>query len=267
LISSENPIKKKQEEHRVESILNYYTDVAMYDVNMPKSVTCDISKFVFYKNSIAVQFLVLYLRGMMNSLRDKRVFFVKFLQQIIMAILVGLVFLRLGHGQTDVQNRMGALFFILTNQIMTSLMGSVSSFHNNRPILFRERGAKLYNVGSYYLAQVFIDLPFNLFFPLVFGSVSYYLVGLNENVERFFLFILISACISITGNAVGTLMAVVAPNFGVVMVIMPLITTIFMMFGGFYKSVSSIKPYFIWLYWLSIVSITFVSNLVAPLWL
>src|SRR3989338_10134450 len=80
----------------------------------------------------------------------------------------------------------------------------------------------------------------------------YYLVGLNENVERFFMFIFILVVVSVASSSMGSLFAVVSPSFGVAMAIIPLITTVLMLFGGFYKNVSNIPPYAIWFYWISI---------------
>ena len=135
---------------------------------------------------------------------------------------------------------------------MSPLFGSVSSFHNDRPVLFRERGANLYNIGSFYFSNLVVQMPLSMFFPIFFGSMVYYLVGLNENVERFFMFILILIVVAISASSMGSLFAVLSPSFGVAMSVIPLITTMLMLFGGFYRNVSNIPPYFIWIYWISV---------------
>ena len=48
------------------------------------------------------------------------------MQTIVLGLVIGLIYLNLGNGQASKQDRLGALFFILVNQAMSSVMSIVS---------------------------------------------------------------------------------------------------------------------------------------------
>jgi len=62
-------------------------------------------------------------RGWQVVVRNPVTFKARLGQNVVMAILVGLVYLRLDNTQAGLSDRQGALFFITLSQVMSSLMG------------------------------------------------------------------------------------------------------------------------------------------------
>ena len=50
-------------------------------------------------------------------------------------------------------------------------------------VVERERASNCYSLSAYYFAKMIAELPFNMLGPILFGSVVYFLVGLNPAPE------------------------------------------------------------------------------------
>ena len=73
-----------------------------------------------------------------------------------MALVIGYLYSGLrgeqGLSQRSVQDRTGALYFVLTNQIMSS-SASLRAFLAERTVIEHERRANLYSLRAYFLAR------------------------------------------------------------------------------------------------------------------
>ncbi|KAG2392252.1 hypothetical protein C9374_012504 [Naegleria lovaniensis] len=252
-ITGENMEKKKRQNERIEGVLNYYSKTNP-TIEIPPSAKLDqdLKRFSSYNSSWFAQFAVLTMRALINIIRDRKVTMAKLFQNLTMSLLIGLIFLQLGYSQTNVQDRIGVLFFICTNQFLNSAMSSITLMYDEKPIFLRERGAKMYKVSSYFMARNVAELPTLFFFPLLFGCITYWMCGLNPTVERFFMFMFILAVITITGQSLGQAIGSLLPNFGVAMAIIPLVNTVLMLFGGFYRNVNNLPVWLTWIYWTSL---------------
>ena len=62
----------------------------------------------------------------------------RFLQAFILSLIGGLIYLQLDNTQSGLQNRVSALFFILNQVFMGSLMSVMLILPMERPIFLRE---------------------------------------------------------------------------------------------------------------------------------
>jgi hypothetical protein len=88
----------------------------------------NLHSFGKYTSSWISQFIVLLTRSFMNLLRDRMFTFGRLFQTVVMSLLVGLIFFRLGYSQNDVRNRQGAMFFVLLTNSMNNMFGSLTAF-------------------------------------------------------------------------------------------------------------------------------------------
>lgn len=250
----ENEDMKKKQDETIENILDEYKKVRQeYEVAPPlkSDVDYDLSRLTSYQSSWFVQFAVLFTRSTVNIMRDGMLTFARLFQSLSMALIVGLIYLRTQYYQSNVQDRIGVLFFILINQAMGSLFSAVSTFPAELAVFLRERGSKTYHVSAYFLGKTLAEIPHQIIFPTLFGVIAYWMVGLNPYADRFFIFLLISFVMSVTAQSFGQLISAIAPKPEVALALAPVVTTLMMLFGGFYMNVANIPVYFIWLYWIS----------------
>jgi hypothetical protein len=74
------------------------------------------------------------------------------------------------------QDRKGALFFVVTNECIDSLMTMVMLFHSERLIFIKEHSAGAYGTFLYYIAKNLAQVPFLAFFPTLFSAIVYWMV-------------------------------------------------------------------------------------------
>ena len=110
---------------------------------------------------------------------------------LFFALILGAIYSDVGNDQKSIQDKIGALFFFTINQSFGNMFGVLNTFSDEKVVVERERAAKSYRLSSFYIGKVMAELPLNLVGPVLFGSVVYWLVGLNDDAGAFFRFIVI----------------------------------------------------------------------------
>jgi len=82
----------------------------------------------------------------------------------------------------------GGLFFWSITMFMPTAMSVVLTFPAERAVFLREHSANMYGVSAYYFGRSTTEIPFVIFFPVLMTFVSYYIVGFNPDVSKFFIF-------------------------------------------------------------------------------
>lgn len=109
---------------RIDHIVKVY-DEQRAPLLQPPSLSAEMKqdfKMRKYQSSWVTQFAVVFWRSMVNIARDRLLFFARLFQTIIMAVLVGLIYLRLGYTQRNIQDRTGVLFFSMLNLTMGTIV-------------------------------------------------------------------------------------------------------------------------------------------------
>jgi len=239
--------QKVEDSRRINYILDEYEKRFTYvRPELDAKLDPNLKNYSSYRSTWMTQFLVVLSRSFLNIIRDKILTVSRLMQNLIMALIVGFIFYRLGYDQKNVQDRSGVLFFMMLNQAMGALFGSMVVFLNSeKPVFMRERGSKTYRVSSYYLGKSLAEIPNQIFFPILFGAIAYWICNLNPAVDRFFMYLLILICVNITAQSLGMLIATIAPSPDVANALAPIITTLLMLFGGLYINVDNIPKYLI----------------------
>ena len=64
---------------------------------------------------------------------------------------------------------------------------SLKVYCTELPILLREHFKGMYRVDAYFLTRQLAEFPPFIISPLIFLTIFYFMIGLNEEVERFFI--------------------------------------------------------------------------------
>lgn len=97
----------------------------------------------------------------------------------------------------------------------------------------RERATGAYDTVSYFFAKFFAELPINLIPGLIFGTILYWIVDLNN--DRFGEFIGILLLEIVTAISLGLAVSAVSPNPEIATAIAIPCMIIPLLFGGFYS--------------------------------
>ncbi len=97
--------------------------------------------------------------------------------------------------QEGVMNINGALFLILTNMTFQNTFAVINVFCQELPIFLREHFNGMYRTDVYYICKQVAELPIFLLIPIIFISIFYWMVGFNEDFDRFLYCMLITVLV------------------------------------------------------------------------
>jgi ABC-type multidrug transport system ATPase subunit len=179
-------------------------------------------------------------RQLMNLIREPSSIRAGLAQTIFISLIMGLVYLRLGFTQADLQNRTGALFFSAVFVMFGGLLGPIYLFPTERKVFLYQSMDGLYSTGSYYASKLLAEIPSFAVSVLIFNSIFYWMVNFKATAGAFFI-----AC------AYGF------PDPSVALNVFPLLFMPLMIFSGFYLNVDNTPPWFIWIEHLSFLKYGF----------
>lgn len=211
----------------------------------------DLVRFVPAPASWCTQFSVLTERSLKNAIRDPITSRARLAQAVFLSVVAGLIYWNLGMTQADVQNKNGALFFMLINQSMSGIFGVLQTFPLERPIFQREHENGSYSVSSYFMSKVISDLPGQVIPNTIFITVCWWMMNLRPDFDAFLIFLAIVLMSANAAMSLGMFVSCAVPNVTVALAVGPVVILPFMLFAGFFINLDSIGPGFKWLEYMS----------------
>ena len=133
--------------------------------------------------------------------------------------------------------------------MMTAMFGTLLTFEMEATVFYREYGDKSYGIVPYFLTKTIIEIPFMFIFPFLFTTLTYFAIGYELDVGRFFFFAfamcMIVICAASYGLVISALFKQGADTLAPV-VMMPLI-----LFGGFFANAGEYPGYITWIQYVS----------------
>lgn len=204
------------------------------------------------------QYGLLVKRSATVTFREPALFKMRIVLAIFISIFGGLVWLRQGLSQASATDRVSAAFFMLNAGFMTSLSGTTNVFPAERAFFFRERQSNLYSTLIYYLSKQSTEIPLLLIVPFISNTILYFMVGFNDDVESWIMFVVVLILINLAGSAIGYFITCAVLDVRIAnSAVQPLFLLPTMLFSGFFLNSSNIPVYFIWLEYISILKYGF----------
>ncbi|KAM9426251.1 broad substrate specificity ATP-binding cassette transporter ABCG2 [Pholidichthys leucotaenia] len=215
-------------------------------------VTFTPFRTITYSNGFCTQFRWVLKRTFQNLLLNPQTSIAQVAVTLFLALVVGALFFDIQNDDTGIQNRTGALFFVVVNQCFSSL-SAAELFIAERKLFIHEYISGYYRLSVYFLSKILSDILALRTIPaIVFSCVAYFMIGLKPTAEAFFLFMFSVALVSYTATSMA--MAISADQTVVAIAnIFMTITCVFMMiFAGLLVNVTSIVSWLAWLKYLSV---------------
>lgn len=203
------------------------------------------------------EFSVLLYRNWLQLIRDVPTWIAIIGQTIILAIIIGFAFFRMGHDQNDVLSKIGVLYFIPINTAFSVLLPVLTPLAVQRAVMKRERSAGVYRTSSFFLSKVLLEVPNCVVQRGPLFAVLYWMLGLKPTAGAFFIFLGINSLQVVTAVCLGLFIGGVSPSIELANIIAPLINVIFLLFGG--NVLPSPPPWFVWLRWISPITYTYMA--------
>ncbi|XP_054719148.1 protein white-like [Uloborus diversus] len=278
------PGREDECKRKVQAICSQFTKEGLH-INSTTSTGCsftpgDVTYKSRYKASWCKQFRAVMWRSWISMIREPMLTKVRFFQTLIIALLLGLIYLRQDYDQKGIMNLNGALFLALTNVTFQNMFSVVNAFCLEQPIFLREHWNGMYRTDVYFICKTLAEAPILMMMTVMFITILYWMVGLNPDYKAFLISLAIFILIANTAASFGYMISCLANTLNIALSISTPLLMPLLLFGGFYLNNASVPDYFIWIkyiswfyygnealcinQWSSITNITCPENPLAP---
>ncbi|NXS62353.1 ABCG2 protein, partial [Brachypteracias leptosomus] len=207
---------------------------------------------ITYANGFLTQLYWVSKRSLKNLIRNPQASVAQIAVTIILALVVGAIFFGVKLDRSGIQNRVGSLFFVTTNQCFSSV-SAIELFIRDKKLFVHQYTSGYYRVSAYFLALMIGDLlPMRTAPAIIFSCISYWMIGYQAVAGQFFFFMLTLVLVSYTATAMSL---AISAGMDVVAVANLLITICFVLmliFSGLLVNLPSIMGWLNWLQYFSI---------------
>ncbi|XP_035531430.1 broad substrate specificity ATP-binding cassette transporter ABCG2-like [Morone saxatilis] len=210
------------------------------------------SRTVTYNTSFLTQFRWVLKRTFRNLMLNPQTSIAQVAVTLFLALVVGAIFFGVKEDQSGMQNRFGALFFIVVNQCFSSL-SSAELFISERKLFIHEYISGYYRVSVYFLSKILSDIITLRTIPaIVFSCVAYFMIGLKPTAEAFFLFMFSVTLVAYTATSMALAISADQTVVAIANIFMTIACVFMMIFAGLLVNLPSIVNWLAWLKYLSI---------------
>ncbi|PKA64540.1 Pleiotropic drug resistance protein TUR2 [Apostasia shenzhenica] len=185
--------------------------------------------------------------------RNSFVYIFKIFQLILIATIAMTVFLR-----TKMHHRnpddgviyMGALFIGLITHLFNGF-AELAMGMAKLPVFYKQRDLLFFPAWAYAVPTWILKIPVSFLECAVYTSMTYYVIGFDPNVQRFFRQFLLFALLSQTASGLFRVVAAIGREMTVANSFGSFAQLVVIVLGGFILSRENIKKFWIWGYWAS----------------
>ncbi|CAL9118099.1 unnamed protein product [Musa acuminata var. zebrina] len=209
------------------------------------TTTYGISKMELLKTCISREWLLMK--------RNSFVYIFKVVQLIILGAIAMTVFLRTKMHRNSVEDGvifLGAMFLGLVTHLFNGFAELAMSIAK-LPIFYKQRDLRFYPSWAYALPTWILKIPISFLECAVWIGMTYYVIGFDPNIERFFRHYLLLVLISQMASGLFRLLAAVGREMVVADTFGSFAQLVLLILGGFLISRENIKKWWIWGYWSS----------------
>ncbi|CAF4219034.1 unnamed protein product, partial [Rotaria sp. Silwood2] len=205
------------------------------------------------------QFFILLRRNFQEQIRSSKIIVTSVIQTIIIAILIGCVFLQIGNGQSSILRRSPVIFFCAINQGIFGALMVINSFPVERALSLRERASGTYYASAYFTAKILADTLVQAPVPVLFSCIVYFLVGFQLVASKFFIFTVIIILCSFAATSLALMISALCKTTDMSVTVLPMALEVTRLFGGFFLAPARLPKYFSWLDALSYIKYVYVA--------
>jgi ABC-type multidrug transport system permease subunit len=180
---------------------------------------------------------------------------------VILAGLLSAFFWQQSYAMDGILNRNGILFI---STILPSFMAQVhvEEIKFEREVYTREFHDSYYRPSNYVLAKILAELPMTILSSVAFSSILYWCVDLDHAAASFAFFCLAAFTNFTIAQLIGCSISAAVPGDVGPAALLPILSTLMMLVGGFFVRASTIQPIWKWLYRISYVQWSWSSIMV-----
>ncbi|KAG2462440.1 broad substrate specificity ATP-binding cassette transporter ABCG2-like [Polypterus senegalus] len=222
------------------------------EATRPPSKKRKFMQSITYSTSFTTQLYWVINRAFKNLIRNPQASVAQIVVTIVLGLIVGAIFFGVKLDPSGIQNRVGSMFFLTTNQCFSSV-SAIELFIRDKKLFIHQYISGYYRLSAYFIAILVGDLiPMRTLPGIIFTIITYWMIGYQKIAGKFFYFMLTLVMVSYTATSMAL---AISAGMNVVAIANLLITICFVfmiIFSGLLVNLTSVMD---WLNWLKYFSI------------
>nr|XP_015203009.1 PREDICTED: ATP-binding cassette sub-family G member 2-like [Lepisosteus oculatus]XP_015203010.1 PREDICTED: ATP-binding cassette sub-family G member 2-like [Lepisosteus oculatus] len=207
---------------------------------------------ITYATSFFTQLRWVTMRAVKNLIRNPQASVAQVLVVIVLGLIVGAIFFGVKLDASGIQNRVGSLFFLTTNQCFSSV-SAIELFITDKKLFIHQYTSGYYRLSVYFISLLLGDLiPMRTLPAVIFSLITYWMIGYKREPGNFFFFMFTLIMVSYTATSMGLAISAGMDVVGIANLIMTICFVLMLIFSGLLVNIPSIMD---WLNWLKYFSI------------
>ncbi|NWT30338.1 ABCG2 protein, partial [Cardinalis cardinalis] len=220
-----------------------------------KKKTKQLFRQITYANSFLHQLKWVSRRTFKNLIGNPQASIAQLCITALLGLVVGAIFFGLEENSAGLQNRVGAMFFLTTNQCFSSV-SALELFVVEKKIFMHEYISGYYRTSVYFLAKLMADLiPVRTMPSIIFTCIVYFMLGkygLKPTVEAFFIMMFTLMMVSYTATSMALAIAAGQSVVAVANLLSTVAFVFMIIFSGLLVNLTSVMSWLSWLKYFSI---------------
>ncbi|KAI9871192.1 MAG: hypothetical protein M1830_003216, partial [Pleopsidium flavum] len=214
------------------------------------------SRSSVYSIPFYLQVWALMQRQFLIKWQDKFSLTVSWITSIVIAIVLGTVWLNLPTTSNGAFTRGGLLFISLLFNTFQAF-GELASTMLGRPIVNKHRAYTFHRASALWIAQIIVDLAFSAVQILVFSIIVYFMCGLVREPGAFFTFVLVVVSGYLAMTLFFRTIGCLCPDFDYAMKFAAVIITMFVLTSGYLIQYQGEQVWLRWIFYINALGLGF----------
>lgn len=214
------------------------------------------SKKSAYSVAFHQQVWALMKRQYLLKKQDVLALILSWLRNIVIAIVLGTLYLNLGHTSASAFSKGGLLFIALLHNVFSSF-SELAGTMTGRAVVNKHRAYAFHRPSALWIAQIFVDQIFAATQVMVFAIIVYFMTNLARDAGAFFTFYLVLLSANMSMTLFFRILGCISPDFDYAAKFATVGITLMITTAGYLIQYQSEKVWLRWLYYINVVGLSF----------
>ena len=209
-----------------------------------------------YQVGFHLQIWALMKRQFTLKIQDRFNLTLSWVRSIVIAIVLGTLYLNLGKTSASAFSKGGLLFVALlfnAFQAFSELAGTMMG----RAIVNKHKAYAFHRPSALWIGQIIVDQAFAATEIMVFSIIVYFMTGLIRDAGAFFTFYLMILSGNIAMTLFFRIIGCVSPDFDYAIKFAVVLITLFVTTSGYLIQYDAQKVWLRWIYWINVLGLAF----------
>ncbi|KAL2134009.1 hypothetical protein VTI74DRAFT_1262 [Chaetomium olivicolor] len=188
--------------------------------------------------------------------QDVLALILSWLRNIIIAIVLGTLYLNLGHTSASAFSKGGLLFIALLHNVF-SAFSELAGTMTGRAVVNKHRAYAFHRPSALWIAQIFVDQIFAATQIMVFSLIVYFMTNLARDAGAFFTFYLLLLSANMSMTLFFRILGCVSPDFDYAVKFATVGITLMITTAGYLIQYQSEQVWLRWIYYINVVGLSF----------